>query len=283
MTEQTQQAVGEIGPETPAGSTIIMEGVGEAPGDRYTLKGHFDADPEANSPPGFELVAENESDTDLEGMHTYDGWASDYAQFVAEVRFPPAEVAHEGEPATGGASETGPIPPPPNNPVTARLTFLEEAVREARDDFKERNVEYLTLKEQASVAKKAAEEAQEEVNKAVDAWLEDREIGEAGWPKGSPLATQATTVCGTPFEDQSLPADTAWRAVLLRDLSDPSIKPGVLKALLENDPPIVMLGDLADWQAAKGDFWGKDLKGVGKAAQDQIAEATDAYWARNPR
>jgi len=82
-------------------------------------------------------------------------------------------------------------------------------------------------------------------------------------------------------EPKTCPKCDAWKSVELADLNDPHIKVGFLKALAENG--IHTMGHLADWQAAKGDFWAKDLKGVGKAACDSISDATDAYWARNPR
>jgi len=73
----------------------------------------------------------------------------------------------------------------------------------------------------------------------------------------------------------------AWKAVLLSHLRDPHISNRVLKPLFEHEPPIVTLGDLTAWQAEKGDFWLKDVKGLGKAAADEIADATIAYWERN--
>ena len=340
-----EKPIGHIDENTPVGSLIIMEGIETAPGDEYTLTGHFEGD--GDIPPSFELAGVGEGDKDLEARHTYDNWNDDYASFAAEIKYPP--TTGEGKPATFAG-----------NAPTARLSFLEEAVASARDDFKEAEVEYLALKEQASAAKKKMDDDQDALNKAVDAWLEDREIGATGWPKNAPLAKEACQAPASaptkmewyeqddghfearskawssteggllwrvtdsggewslsqsehelighldidrlgPFlsadeamkaaqsvDDEQLhenvkapaPADDAWRNVLLRDLT-PEIKPGILKVLLEHQPPIVSMGDLADWQKEKGDYWAKDIKGIGKAACDSIAEATDAYWVAN--
>ena len=74
--------------------------------------------------------------------------------------------------------------------------------------------------------------------------------------------------------------DDSWRAVLLESLQEPSIPRGVLQILIDQDPLIATVGDLADWTKSKGDFWAKDLKGIGPAAEGQITAALDAFWER---
>lgn len=73
----------------------------------------------------------------------------------------------------------------------------------------------------------------------------------------------------------------AWRAVTLSSLT-PTIKPAKLKALVENHPPIETLGELSDWQAKKGEWWAKDLKGLGDGGREQIEKACEAYYLANP-
>jgi hypothetical protein len=293
-----KKPIGFIDENTPVGSLIIMEGIEKAPGDEYTLTVHFEGD--GDIPPGFELAGVGEGDKDLEARHTYDGWNDDYASFVAEIKYPPK--AEELEPSNPPVAEVpGPVGitvsmPAPNAP-TARLSLLEEAVASARDNRKESAAEFLALKEQTAAAKKKMDDDQDALNKAVDAWLEDREIGATGWPKNAPLAKEASearpatgegsndlSILGVEDEDDDAApapaADDAWRTVLLRNLT-PDIKPGILKVLLEHKPPIVTMGDMADWQKEKGDFWAKDIRGIGKAACDSIAAATDAYWVAN--
>ncbi len=74
----------------------------------------------------------------------------------------------------------------------------------------------------------------------------------------------------------------AWRSVLIADLT-PALKAGKLKALEENTPPILTMGDMADWQASKGDWWIKDVKGFGPGGAEQYEEAAAAYWASHPQ
>ena len=71
-----------------------------------------------------------------------------------------------------------------------------------------------------------------------------------------------------------------WKTVRLDSLATPAISPRYLKAMEENTPPIRTLGELADWQSEKGDFWAKDIKGLGETGQDELVNATTAYWDR---
>jgi len=136
-------------------------------------------------------------------------------------------------------------------------------------DFHEAENEYNEYNEQSKASKKKMDRAQEAVNRAVDALVGQQQTRPDGFPVDSPLAVAAD--------------DDAWKTVRLDDLENPSIKAGVLKVMMEHTPPITTLGELTDWQAKKADFWAKDLPGIGRAAQDSIAAATEAYWVRNPR
>ncbi len=116
-------------------------------------------------------------------------------------------------------------------------------------------------------------------------WVEGDYAGESMFPAGPVSVEQwnaewAPKVEGYSDRTGADPDDDSWRAVLLEDLADPALKPGVLKNLAENNPPIVTIGDLTDWQEHKGDFWHKDIPGLGKAAADNIADATEAFWER---
>lgn len=68
--------------------------------------------------------------------------------------------------------------------------------------------------------------------------------------------------------------DEAWRQV---ELSTLNIRPAILEKLSDNEPPILTMGDLADWQQAKGDFWAKDIHGIGPEAESEIADACMDY------
>lgn len=78
-----------------------------------------------------------------------------------------------------------------------------------------------------------------------------------------------------------VPADDAWRSVTLEELN--ITKPRVVKALTEREPALTTLGAIADHSAAHGDFWMDDIKGVGKAAAQEITDAIDKYWDAHPR
>lgn len=72
--------------------------------------------------------------------------------------------------------------------------------------------------------------------------------------------------------------DDYWKGTPLAFFEIYGMKKTVIKALAEHTPEILTLGDLTDWQAKKGDFWLKDIKGLGPSAQQNIDEATAKYW-----
>jgi hypothetical protein len=135
-----------------------------------------------------------------------------------------------------------------------------------------RKVEWETLKEQTSAAKKAFEDAGERLCDIIRRHSTPAPLFD------DPALRQPAT----DEQADAAPEDDAWRAVVIADL-DPKLKPGKLKALAENTPPILTMGDMADWQQAKGEFWMKDIKGFGPGGAEQYAVACDAYWAAHPR
>lgn len=68
-----------------------------------------------------------------------------------------------------------------------------------------------------------------------------------------------------------------WTLVPLDTLP---LKPRVLKALAKAD--LTTMGRLADFTALKGQWWWKDIPGVGEAAAAEIEEITMKFWAANP-
>jgi|GEM_PF-1666211 len=262
-----EQTIGNIGPDTLVGSIFTMEG-----GERYVLGQH-----QADDKEGFALMGMGGA-SELDGFHGYAEWNEDYAPFVTEIKYP--EAAVDETPAEAPEPEDIPDRPNPhedpaafgNGPVSVdgQLLLAED---EAMDNFRDADAEYESLADQAKAAKKRRDECQEDVNRAVERRMAGR-VTKAGWPLDAPLAAVAD-------EAPVAEGDSDWKAVELADLTDPHIKVGILKVLAENG--IYTMGQLAEWQAEKGDFWAKDLKGVGKAACDSISDATDAYWTRNPR
>jgi len=68
-----------------------------------------------------------------------------------------------------------------------------------------------------------------------------------------------------------------WREVEIAGLD--GITLAIRKHLAENTPPIITLGDLTDLQKEKGDFWSKDIPGIGPLAVEKIADATEKFWS----
>jgi len=265
MTDET--SVGKIGPDTPIGSDIIMDD-----GDEYTLTGHVE---ERSS---F-LLAAGIGSGDLDGEHTYDEWEKDYAPFVNEVRLP---QGNSDEPQAEAQSHLA------RTIIYTSVPADEYAeVAAAREEVKGREEELAAAKESHVAAKKALDDAQGALNRAIDRMLGRGDIRQDGWPADAPLAEAADAGAELDVERQedSLHggSDESWRSVELSSLFNPGIRPGVLKALAENDPVIQTMGSLADWQAAKGEFWSKDIHGLGKAGLDNLSAATDAFWARQQK
>lgn len=76
--------------------------------------------------------------------------------------------------------------------------------------------------------------------------------------------------------------DESWKLVRLDSL-EPAIKPAKLKALEDNSPSIVTMGDWCAWQESKGEFAVKDVKGLGPGGAEQIEAATSKYFEDHPR
>lgn len=85
-----------------------------------------------------------------------------------------------------------------------------------------------------------------------------------------------------PANDEAAdPLDESWRSVTLEGLG--ITKPRIVKALTEREPSLSTLGAIADHSAKHGDFWAVAIKGVGKAAAQEVTDAIDAYWTAHPR
>ena len=102
--------------------------------------------------------------------------------------------------------------------------------------------------------------------------------------KGLPIQMDLPLKVETSITHQAAAAiNEPWRQAKLCLFTQVKIKPKTLKMLEENHPSIVTVGDLADWQEKKGDFWAKDIAGIGPSAEENIVAAMDAFWAENPR
>ena len=73
-------------------------------------------------------------------------------------------------------------------------------------------------------------------------------------------------------------ANDAWRYVTLEDAGFPN---KIRKSLEEHHPSVTTIGQLADL-TSQGDWWHKDVKGLGEKAVEQIDELMTEFWKTHP-
>lgn len=145
-----------------------------------------------------------------------------------------------------------------------RIIAQQERVSAARGEWEE-------LKKEASAAKKKYET---EVNRLEKAIAEEKEpsLFSAGTVSG--MSAPAVAPAPTPA-----PEPEAWRSVRLDTLDLPA---RVLTALAEASPPIVTIGDHADYCKPRENGYCPrltDIKGIGKGAVDKIDDALESFWS----
>lgn len=74
-----------------------------------------------------------------------------------------------------------------------------------------------------------------------------------------------------------LKATGEWTLVRLDTMP---LKPGIIKCLQKAG--ITTVGELADFTALHGEWWSKDVPGVGDAARQQVEDTLEKFWAANP-
>lgn len=173
------------------------------------------------------------------------------------------ERAQEATGYTDPQDDTPPEQAEPDQPGD-----LPEDVVLAYQAYAGREVQFQDANDTAKAYKKAMEAAQEELNDLLRQHVQG--MGPLFAGDGSKAADEPAS-------------EDAWRRHLLKNLTDPAIPEGTLKALAKHEPPIITMGDVSDWVRDKGDFWAKNIKGIGEAAQGKIADATAAYWEQNPQ
>lgn len=110
-----------------------------------------------------------------------------------------------------------------------------------------------------AAGKKAEEEKKAKASEQATPLLPAAEGDTAGNGQAQPLAPEA------------------WRTVRIAELS---LKPATESKLLAKD--LDTLGALSDWMQKKGEFWAKDVPGIGEKAATDIADAFAAFWATHP-
>lgn len=84
----------------------------------------------------------------------------------------------------------------------------------------------------------------------------------------------------TATNGQPTPATDAWRSLPTDILQAHGLSDKIVAKLQEKS--LEDLGQLADFQAKHGDFWPKEIKGLGPAKAQQVGEAWTKFLAANP-
>lgn len=100
-----------------------------------------------------------------------------------------------------------------------------------------------------------------------------------GTPKESPTNPE-----GLATNSEGLPATNgkpdAWRTTCIDALQAHGLSENIVGKL--RGKSIETLGDLSDHQAKHGQWWFKEIKGLGEGKAAKVADAQAAFWAANP-
>lgn len=76
------------------------------------------------------------------------------------------------------------------------------------------------------------------------------------------------------------PVNEKWRTVCIDALQAHGVSESIVGKL--RDKAIETLGDLADFQGKHGEFWAKEIKGLGPAKAAKVTDAQAAFWQAHP-
>jgi len=241
-----------------------------------------------------EIVAES-NDCSQAVIASPNGWARDFAPFCACFTDP--TLADEAAEAPVAEVPPAPVtegpPAPPAEATAPDLVAGRRIPQELLDDLAachQDTAEAKQADEEAQDARKSTKQRVEDCQSRESAAV-DRIVGLPLTPGDLPLLDPANQAGAEAERAQGIadaehdvrgqgPAQPAWKAVRLDSLQSPGIAARYLKALAENTPPITTMGELAAWQGLKGDFWAKDITGIGEAGQNELVNATTVYWER---
>ena len=133
---------------------------------------------------------------------------------------------------------------------------IDSALKEAVERLQKARSVYLRAADDAKELKKSMEAAQGLLEEIANAMVH---------PPAMPLYDQQT--------------DEGWQRY---DVGELDLSNKINTALVENTPPLNTLGELAEWMRQKGDFWAKDIAGIGDAARKQIEDAFEQFWVDHP-
>lgn len=133
--------------------------------------------------------------------------------------------------------------------TTRRLEHLE-SIETLNKKARVAETDWLLKKENTSVAKKLYDSLMKQVSDLI-----------AGGP-ATPLFDHA--------EGEDVDGD--WRDFNLGNFSEPLLSGNILDKLAKNEPPIITIGDLSDWQKKVGETWAQAIPGIGEKARAEIEE-----------
>ena len=169
----------------------------------------------------------------------------------------------QGSPETGEPSCSGPEPPEPDPAQEAH----ERAIQESEAQVGECAVTLARLKAEAK-----------KVSKLLDAAVERLATLKARGPDRYPLLDRppepAEAATAGPETDDD---DEPWRATPISSLG---LTDGAIDALAEAD--IQTVGDLTDHVKRHGDFWWRDIAGIGEQCAEKISDAMVKFWEEHP-
>jgi hypothetical protein len=131
------------------------------------------------------------------------------------------------------------------------------------------------ISEDLKAAKKDLEHAEEQISTIIDELKQPTLFAQ-------PATEDLSTSGKAETSDAPAAEDESWKTTPLADLRRPNGDPipaGTLKLLADHSTPILTIGDLTAHQQAHGEFWMKEIKGLGPKKTDAIAEACDRFWA----
>ena len=100
-------------------------------------------------------------------------------------------------------------------------------------------------------------------------------------PEGNPEDLNGTPKDAPKVSPAPAAANDAWRTTCIDALQAHGISEKLVESL--RGKSIETLGDLADFQAKHGEFWAKEIKGLGPQKAAKVADAQAEFWKANPQ
>ena len=230
-TAEATEVIGLINSDTAIGTKFLLP----EPEGRIVFQG-------IDNMMGVNFVFDTTDDAVFDGRIPLQEWNEEWAPKVEEVLWPDSQVPPEGEPV---APQAGTV-----MALTIKANHLS--------DIQSLNREVCTAKEAWDSSKAEAAEDKKRYDKLVIELTGMISVG-----LNAPLFDNADAEA-TDGEYRG------WREIEMSSLCEPDLGDSILRKLSQNDPPILTLGDLSDWQKAKGETWAQDIPGIGERARAEI-------------